>query len=118
MAMTKPLLAAEARLAKLVINRNSMTSRGIPTPLRFMAFLLTAIYVVRKPFVPRGKHSRLTGNLKLSWARSPVRGHRHTFPRTPFLDCLRVADAPGMWEAQTALLPVVIADQNNNALGL
>src|SRR5260370_23051641 len=71
MAMTKPLLAAEARLAKLVINRNSMTSRGISTPLRFMAFLLTAIYVVRKPFVPRGKHSRFTGNLKLSWARSP-----------------------------------------------
>src|SRR6266481_604242 len=80
MAMTKPLLAAEAGLAKLVINRNSMTSRGIPTPLRFMAFLLTAIYVVRKPLVPRGKHSRsriLPG-----------------FSPTPFLANFRFADPP------------------------
>jgi hypothetical protein len=41
MAITKPLLAAEARLAKLANNMSSMRSRGTRTFVFFMAFLLT-----------------------------------------------------------------------------
>ena len=51
-AITKPLFAAEARLAKLATNNNSMRSRGIAKLLRFTVCPLVAHTCRKNPVFP------------------------------------------------------------------